>query len=190
MIQDVKVDVFYPHPPLRVWKALTDRSALAAWMMENDFEPQLGHKFRFQSDPHSGLETTIHCEVIEVDEPKRLVYTWQDSPTHKPCLVIWTLTPVEGGTQLHLEHQESRYTVAVGSIRNRSAQEQRSGGTVMFLYETVSSTPTLIAECHSPQLKSPTVYDELNHAAVFNTHPMDGWEYRLNQKLPEVLLHC
>jgi len=42
--------------------------------MENDFEPFLGHKFRFQSNSHSELKTTIHCEVVELDEPKRLVY--------------------------------------------------------------------------------------------------------------------
>ncbi len=39
MIQGVKLEFFYPHPPERVWKALTDRRVLAAWMMENDFEP-------------------------------------------------------------------------------------------------------------------------------------------------------
>ncbi len=39
MNQDVMLEVFYPQHSLgRVWQALTDRRALTAWMMDNDFE--------------------------------------------------------------------------------------------------------------------------------------------------------
>lgn len=188
MIQDVKLDIFYPHPPERVWKALTNRSALATWMMENDFEPFLGQKFRFQSNSHSELKTTIHCEVVEIDEPKRLVYTWQDGSTDKPTLTIWTLILVEGGTQLQLEHQLYRYTVAVSSKRNRGSLEQKNGGTVQFLYKTVPSTTTLIPGYSSLLPFNPTAHDESDHL-VLNAHLRDEWEYRLNQKLPEALMH-
>ncbi len=51
MIPAVKMDVFYPYPPERVWQVLTNRRALAAWLMENDFEPRVGHKFQFQKLP-------------------------------------------------------------------------------------------------------------------------------------------
>jgi len=37
MNQTVTLEVFYPHSPERVWQALIDRRALAAWMMDNDF---------------------------------------------------------------------------------------------------------------------------------------------------------
>lgn len=104
MIQAVKLDVFYPYPPERVWQVLSDRRALAVWMMDNDFEPKQGHKFRFHSHLLPGFTVTIQCEVVELEEPNRLVYTWQESPTTEPSLVIWTLTPVAGGTQLHLKH--------------------------------------------------------------------------------------
>ena len=104
MGQNVKLEVFYPHPPEKVWRILTDRRALAAWLMENDFEPCLGRKFQFHNPLLPGLEI-IDCEVIALDAPKRLVYTWQERQMSHPSLVTWTLEPVHGGTQLRLDHR-------------------------------------------------------------------------------------
>ncbi len=100
----------YPHPPELVWVALTDPHALAEWLMPNDFKPELGHKFRFQFDPMpmcgAGLTT---CEVVEIDPPRRMVWTWQghSSPgkrTPPPTRVEWTLKPTNEGTELTLVH--------------------------------------------------------------------------------------
>ena len=41
----------YPHPPERVWRALTDRAELAAWLMPNDFSLREGARFRFDARP-------------------------------------------------------------------------------------------------------------------------------------------
>ena len=38
----VEVDEVLPHPPERVWQALTDPALLARWLMPNDF-PKPGH---------------------------------------------------------------------------------------------------------------------------------------------------
>jgi hypothetical protein len=43
----VILEVIYPYPVERVWRALTDSRALAKWLLPNDFEPRLGHKFSF-----------------------------------------------------------------------------------------------------------------------------------------------
>lgn len=110
MSQDVVLEMFYPHPPQRVWQALVDRRILSVWMMNNDFEAQLGHQFRFQSCPLPGLEVTIHGEVLEVKAPKHLVYSWKEHPSDQASRVIWTLSAVEGGTQVRLEHR------SVGSV--------------------------------------------------------------------------
>ncbi|MHC5856154.1 SRPBCC family protein [Nostoc sp.] len=79
MLRNLNMEVFYPYPPQRVWQVLTNRQALAVWLMENDFEPRLGHKFRFVHSTLPGLEGDIDCQVIELDEPRRLAFTWQDS---------------------------------------------------------------------------------------------------------------
>jgi uncharacterized protein YndB with AHSA1/START domain len=111
MATRVKHVVFYPHPREAVWTALTDRHALAEWLMPNDFEPVVGHKFRFQTDaqPLCGSGLT-HCEVLEIDPPHRLVYSWQHVPlkSTKPLppvtTVTWLLEDAPGGTRLTLEH--------------------------------------------------------------------------------------
>jgi len=54
MSYEITLEQTYPHPPERVWRALTDSAALAEWLMPNDFEPRVGHKFRFRSKPMPG----------------------------------------------------------------------------------------------------------------------------------------
>lgn len=97
-------EVFYPHAPERVWRALTDPTALKRWLMPTDFRPRLGHKFRFAEPKADRGEHPIRCEVVELDAPHRLAYTWQSERDAEPTLVIWTLEPVEGGTKVRLEH--------------------------------------------------------------------------------------
>ncbi len=75
MSRTLRFEVLYPHPPERVWRALTDRRMLAEWLMPNDFEPRLGHRFTFRTDPAPGFDGTVRCQVIELDEPRRLSYT-------------------------------------------------------------------------------------------------------------------
>ena len=59
MFGKLNKEVFYSHPPERVWLLLTNRRALAAWLMENDFEPRVGCKFSFYSQSLPGIDTSI-----------------------------------------------------------------------------------------------------------------------------------
>lgn len=104
MKRDLKYERFYPHPPERVWKALTDPQALADWYMPNDFRPVVGHRFRFQTDPAPGFDGLLYCEVVQVDAPHTLAYTFRGGTMQNKTLVTWTLTAQDGGTLLRLEH--------------------------------------------------------------------------------------
>lgn len=104
MKQRIELDVTYPHPPEKVWKAITDRASLAKWLLPNDFEPRLGHRFRFRGNIYRGKRRTIRCEVVELEAPRRLAYTWRTDSACAPDVVTWTLEPVENGTRLRLEH--------------------------------------------------------------------------------------
>jgi uncharacterized protein YndB with AHSA1/START domain len=97
-------EVTYPHPPERVWRALTDREALAEWLMDNDFQPRLGAKFQFKAEPMPGWDGTVQCEVLELQPPKRMVWSWKGGAKNPMTRVEWTLTPTKGGTRLRLEH--------------------------------------------------------------------------------------
>jgi uncharacterized protein YndB with AHSA1/START domain len=107
-MSDIVLDAVYPHPPERVWRALTDPQELAMWLMPNDFVPKLGHKFQFRAKPRGTWRGIVDCEVLELDAPRKLSYSWLGDPEGTPTRVTWTLTPVEAGTRLMLEHRGFR----------------------------------------------------------------------------------
>jgi uncharacterized protein YndB with AHSA1/START domain len=100
----VTLSVFYPHPPEKVWRALTDPAALRRWLLPTDSRPRPGRAFRFQEPARRRRIGTVCCEVVEMEAPCRLAYTWQGERDSAPTRVTWTLEPEEGGTRLHLEH--------------------------------------------------------------------------------------
>ncbi|MBI3760017.1 MAG: SRPBCC domain-containing protein [Deltaproteobacteria bacterium] len=102
MKRDILIEADYPHPPQKVWRALTDPKLMARWLMENDFQPRLGHKFQFRMKPQPGFDGIINCEVIEFDQPHRLTYSWVGGPLRSQ--VRFSLTPTPTGTRLRLEH--------------------------------------------------------------------------------------
>ena len=110
MSMDLNKEAFFPHPPDDVWVALTDKYAVAEWLMPNNFEPVVGKKFNFHVDkmPLTGFTGVTECEVLEVDPPRKLVYTWvavhKTKGKHPPMTLTWTLEPERGGTRLRL-HQ-------------------------------------------------------------------------------------
>ncbi len=187
-MSQVKLNLFYPYPPERVWQVLTDRCALAVWMMDNDFEAKLGHKFQFHSQPLPGVNSTIRCEVVELEEPTRLVYTWQESSTAEPSLVIWTLVPVAGGTQLHLKHQEYSYTAVVAAVDTPGTIAQTDRYLRLFQSEMPPVASRFETAFFSSTLRCKN-QSNLGIATVLELPPsqMFEWDYFLNQTLPELL---
>lgn len=108
----VRLEAVYPCARERVWRALTDPVLIQKWiMMSTDFEPRVGHRFRFWCDPPPGMEEwggEVRCEVIELDEPRRMVWSWEDSwkwtRFPAPTRVSFTLERAGDSTRLTLEH--------------------------------------------------------------------------------------
>jgi uncharacterized protein YndB with AHSA1/START domain len=97
----VSQDFHYTSPIEKVWLALTDAKTLAKWIVANDFKPVVGHKFQFRTDPTEWWDGIINSEVLEVDEPHKLTYTWVSGGIS--TTVTWTLQHSDGTTHLHLE---------------------------------------------------------------------------------------
>lgn len=93
--RSVTVERDLPHPPEKVWRALTQPHLIAEWLMANDFAPSIGHRFRLTAD-WGGID----CEVVENEPYTRLVYTWVSSGLDS--VVVWTLTPTDAGTRLRM----------------------------------------------------------------------------------------
>ena len=107
MTRDLRFEAVYPFTPEQVWKALTDRQALAEWLMPNTFEPRLGHKFQFHSSTGE-FAGVIECEVLELSPPRYLAYSWRGG--NQDTVVSFTLQPVAEGTRVVLEHRGFVFT--------------------------------------------------------------------------------
>ena len=50
-----------PHPPEKIWRALTEGQLIEQWLMKNDFQPVVGHRFQFRSTPVPNWNGIIDC---------------------------------------------------------------------------------------------------------------------------------
>lgn len=96
----------FPHPPEKLWRALTESPLLAQWLLNNDFEPTPGRRFQFRSEPMPQWDGLIDCEVLAIEPLKQLSYTWR--ALGLDSVVLWTLTPTSAGTHLRMEHSGFR----------------------------------------------------------------------------------
>jgi len=90
-----------PHPPEKIWRALTQCALVEEWLMKNDFQPVVGHRFSFRSTPVPGWDGVINSEVLEIEPNSKLSYSWGTMGTMS--VVTWTLTPTSAGTHLRME---------------------------------------------------------------------------------------
>ncbi|WP_437523976.1 SRPBCC domain-containing protein [Sorangium sp. So ce726] len=106
MRRDLRITREYPHPPELVWRALTDPALIAEWLMQNDFRPELGHRFKLRTDPAPGFDGIVRCEVLEFDPPTTMRWSWRGGPIDTVVAFRLEDTLVFGrrGTRLVVEH--------------------------------------------------------------------------------------
>jgi uncharacterized protein YndB with AHSA1/START domain len=90
-----------PYPPEKVWRALTEGKLVEQWLMDNDLEPVVGHRFKFRSTPVPNWDGVIESEVLAVEPITKLSYSWGSMGLES--VVVWTLTATSGGTLLRME---------------------------------------------------------------------------------------
>lgn len=120
----IVVEEVLPHAPSLVWKALTTSELIARWLMSNDFELVVGRKFNFKAKPMGDWNGIVDCKVLAVEPDRRLVYSWKggSAPNDLDTIVMWTLTAIEAGTRLRMEHAGFRLP------QNQSAFDAMSPG--------------------------------------------------------------
>ena len=100
-LRSVVVEREMAFPPERLWRALTQPHLIEAWLMKNDFKPDLGHEFKL-----SGEWGAVECRVEAVEPISLLSYTW--AAFGLQSVVTWTLTPTRTGTHLRMEQSGFR----------------------------------------------------------------------------------
>jgi len=104
--RSVVVEREMPHPPEKIWRALTQGELIREWLMENDFQPAVGHKFRLRATPFGKWDGVIDGEVLVIEPNKQLSYTW--TTLGLESVVAWTLTPTKTGTLVRVEQSGFR----------------------------------------------------------------------------------
>jgi uncharacterized protein YndB with AHSA1/START domain len=99
--RSVVVEREIPHPPEKIWRALTQPHLIEEWLMKNDFKPAVGHDFNLRADWGA-----VECRVMAVEPNKTLSYAW--GAYGLESVVTWTLTPTSTGTHLRMEQSGFR----------------------------------------------------------------------------------
>jgi uncharacterized protein YndB with AHSA1/START domain len=110
-VSEIRIVRDYPQPPEAVWRALTDPALIPLWTSTGaggrteGFVPVAGNRFRFVAKPKPGWNGIVDCEVLEVDEPRLLRYSWADGNGGGDVTqVTYRLEPHGGGTRFTYEH--------------------------------------------------------------------------------------
>lgn len=108
----VKISWHFPHPPTKVWQAWTDSSIAKLWfgsdpngkVLDAKFDVRINGSFSVTFVNSDGSEFTAQGIYKEIDEPKRLIFTWGwTSPQESTELVSLQFTPDEHGTVMTFE---------------------------------------------------------------------------------------
>ena len=99
----ISFELELPHPPEKVWRALTEPALLAEWLLpvvgeKLDLAP--GAAFTFKTDPYPGWDGTVSCRMVEIEPQRKLRYEW--TVPFLDTVVTFTLAPTPSGTHLSL----------------------------------------------------------------------------------------
>jgi uncharacterized protein YndB with AHSA1/START domain len=95
----VRLERRLPDPPATVWRAITDREELRSWfpcdVVVAGGQWVVGASITFEFPPEV-IDLTLTGEVLAVDVPRQLVYTWGEETLR------FELSGDDGGTRLVL----------------------------------------------------------------------------------------
>jgi uncharacterized protein YndB with AHSA1/START domain len=95
----------------RVFRALTSKEIIHWWIRPGVFnttdwagDVQVGGRWRAVGTGN-GRPFTLEGEFLEIDAPKKLVFTWASGGAPgRPTIVTFLLEQIDGGTRLTLQH--------------------------------------------------------------------------------------
>jgi uncharacterized protein YndB with AHSA1/START domain len=106
-------------PAERVFEALTDPKQLMRWFTNPgcpvkfwEMDARIGGRYGYATKKgtvvvNDAREFECHGDILEIDPPRLLVYTWVASwhvDTSRRTVVRWELTPCAAGTRVKVTH--------------------------------------------------------------------------------------
>src|SRR5258708_23717883 len=113
-MSDIRIVRDYPYPRALVWRAVTDPAVIPLWTptggggRPEGFSPTVGTKFRLVARPKPGWNGVVDCEVLAVDEPSLLRYSWTGDEGGDVTQVTYRLHP--HATATRFTHDHTRFT--------------------------------------------------------------------------------
>ncbi|SHF55541.1 Uncharacterized conserved protein YndB, AHSA1/START domain [Jatrophihabitans endophyticus] len=113
----------YDRPPETVWRVLTDPALVPRWTASGrggrpeGFAPVVGTRFRFVGRPVPGWDGIVRCEVLAVEAPTVLRYSWRGGEDEAPSEVVYRLAATPTGTRFTYDH--TGFTGVVGRLTAR-----------------------------------------------------------------------
>jgi uncharacterized protein YndB with AHSA1/START domain len=104
--RSVVIEKELPHAPEKIWRALTEGPLIQQWLMDNDLQPVVGHRFHFRSTPVPQWNGVIDSEVLVIEPNRKLSYSW--NALGLESVVVWTLDATSNGTLVRMEHSGFR----------------------------------------------------------------------------------
>lgn len=99
---NISFEFDFKHPPAKVWRAITDPTLLAKWLLPSvGFELAQGTQFQFKADPQPGWDGTVNCRMLEIEPQTKLRYSWVVGEID--TVITFILTPTASGCRLTLE---------------------------------------------------------------------------------------
>ena len=105
----VQRDVVIHARPETVWKLLVDPKQVVLWMGQTaEYDVRPGGRYRLVVIPNN----VASGKFLEVDPPRRLVYTWGWEPGSGSAVppgsttIVFELEPHKDGTLLHFTHKD------------------------------------------------------------------------------------
>jgi uncharacterized protein YndB with AHSA1/START domain len=94
----------YNAPQEKVWRAITDVGQMRRWYFDlEDFRPEAGFTFEFSGQGDCG-DYVHFCEVTEVEDGRKITYSWSYKDYEGMSYVTWELFPEGDKTRLVLTH--------------------------------------------------------------------------------------
>jgi uncharacterized protein YndB with AHSA1/START domain len=103
LVKEIWIDA----APEKVFPYLVEPELLTTWIGEESWnDPRPGGVFRLKFNS----ENVVRGEFVEVDPPRRVVYTWgseeRESLPAGSTTVAFDLEPENGGTRVRLQHSD------------------------------------------------------------------------------------
>ncbi len=116
---ELDFEKIYPHPIERVWRALTEREALSAWLMETDFAAIEGSAFTMWCEDGEGGTDRYLCKLILFEPQRRMLWSWilDGKQREGETFVDFRLEEIANGTRLTIRHSGDRDSETVEKFK-------------------------------------------------------------------------